>query len=53
MLSYKMDFSFCACKPGFVKSSHNYNDENNKVSKAFYVILTISADEIVTACMYP
>ena len=25
MLSYKMDFSFCACKPGFVKSSHIYN----------------------------
>ena len=24
MLSYKMDFSFCACKLGFVKSSHNY-----------------------------
>ena len=22
MLSYKMDFSFCAWKPGFVKSSH-------------------------------
>ena len=22
MLSYKMDFSFCACKPGLVKSSH-------------------------------
>ena len=22
MLSYKMDFSFCACKPGFVKCSH-------------------------------
>ena len=22
MLSYEMDFSFCACKPGFVKSSH-------------------------------
>ena len=22
MLSYKMDFSFCACKPDFVKSSH-------------------------------
>ena len=22
MLSYKLDFSSCACKPGFVKSSH-------------------------------
>ena len=22
MLSYEMDFSFCACKPDFVKSSH-------------------------------
>ena len=24
MLSYKMDFSFCACEPGFVKSSHKF-----------------------------
>ena len=24
MLSHKMDFSFCAWKPGFVKSSHNF-----------------------------
>ena len=25
MLSYKMDFNFCACKLGFVKSSHIYD----------------------------
>ena len=24
MLSYKMDFRFCAWKPGFVKSSHKF-----------------------------
>ena len=25
MLSYKMDFSYCAIMPGFGKSSHKYN----------------------------
>ena len=25
MLSYNLDFSSCACKPGFVKSSHIYS----------------------------
>ena len=32
MLSYKLDFSSCAWKPGFVKSSHifTYHDIDSK-----------------------
>ena len=37
MLSYKMDFSFCAWKPGFVKSSHNYR-------LSWYVIMMITVN---------
>ena len=46
MLSYKMDFSFCAWKPGFVKSSHIYKHGTYIVQNEC-VLQSVEVDELL------